>query len=246
MEKRLIGLLVPATNYATEHEFHEVKQPGLFVVSERIWNTYEQTGTTIESTRKMNDDVKRAARYVAARPGVQVIAYACTAGSFYEGPDTDKDASRDIQETTGIPAITTTTCVVQALHLLNVRRLSVATPYGELRNQMLKVFFESVGFEVLNVETPGEVGYRNALVGEEPKPLIEAVASVAHPDADAVFVSSTGVRAMHLLDELESRISRPVVTSNQATIWGTLPYVGVTAPVEGFGQLLRNIDKVAT
>ena len=242
MEKHLVGLLVPATNYATENEFHALKQPGLFVVSERIWNVYESNGTTIESTKGMNNDVRRAALYVSARPGVEIITYACTAGSFFEGPDTDEDISKEILEATGIQAITTTTCVIEAFRKLNIQKLSVATPYGSLRNQMLKIFFEAAGVEVVSVQTPGEAGYTNALVGEESESLIQAVESVVHPDTDAVFISSTGVRAMHLLDEMEERLKRPVITANQATVWGTFRKIGATPSISGFGCLLRNIN----
>lgn len=240
MRKHLVALLVPATNYATEHEFHALRQPDLFVISERIWNIYESTGTTIESTKGMNDDIKRAAQYVSARPGVEIITYACTAGSFFEGPDTDEIIAREILEATGIQAITTTTCVIEALHNLNIQKLSVATPYGSLRNQMLKTFFEAAGIKVVTVQTPGEAGYANALVGEENEPLIQAVESIVHPDTDAVFISSTGVRAMHLLDEMEERIKKPVITANQATVWGTFRKIGITSSISGYGCLLRD------
>ena len=39
--------------------------------------------------------------------------------------------------------------------------------------------------------------------------------------------------------ELEFRTGKPVVTSNQATIWASLRALGCTAPIEGFGKLLE-------
>ena len=38
---------------------------------------------------------------------------------------------------------------------------------------------------------------------------------------------------------LEAAVGKPVVTSNQATIWAGLKALGISAPVQGFGSLLE-------
>ena len=38
-----------------------------------------------------------------------------------------------------------------------------------------------------------------------------------------------------------SSIGKPVVTSNQSTIWASLRALGVTQPVKGFGRLLEHL-----
>jgi maleate cis-trans isomerase len=40
-------------------------------------------------------------------------------------------------------------------------------------------------------------------------------------------------------EEIEGEIGRPVVTSNQASIWLSLRRAGVNEPISGFGRLLR-------
>ena len=43
---------------------------------------------------------------------------------------------------------------------------------------------------------------------------------------------------MEAVEELERRTGKPVVTSNQATIWSAFRKAGITEPIRGFGRLL--------
>jgi maleate isomerase len=43
------------------------------------------------------------------------------------------------------------------------------------------------------------------------------------------------------VEEIEQRTGKPVVTSNQSSIWMTLRKLGHTAPIAGFGRLLRRL-----
>jgi maleate isomerase len=45
---------------------------------------------------------------------------------------------------------------------------------------------------------------------------------------------------------IEARTGKPVVTSNQSTIWASLRVLGVTQPVVGFGHLLERLAAAPT
>jgi maleate isomerase len=47
------------------------------------------------------------------------------------------------------------------------------------------------------------------------------------------------MRALGLVEALEERLGKPVVTSNQALAWHALRLAGHAAPIAGFGRLLR-------
>jgi maleate cis-trans isomerase len=40
---------------------------------------------------------------------------------------------------------------------------------------------------------------------------------------------------------IEARTGRPVVSSNQSTIWAALRALGLTRPITGFGRLLERL-----
>jgi maleate isomerase len=52
-------------------------------------------------------------------------------------------------------------------------------------------------------------------------------------------VSCTDLRALEVVEALEARLSKPVLTSNQVTMWALLRALGSKPDIAGFGRLLR-------
>ena len=53
-------------------------------------------------------------------------------------------------------------------------------------------------------------------------------------DADALFVSCTPLPALSLIDKLEKKLNKTVLSSNQVLIWDTLQNIGKTHPIKEF------------
>jgi maleate cis-trans isomerase len=107
-------------------------------------------------------------------------------------------------------------------------------------NERLRRYLESLSFEVLNVEsdeTAAAEGHR-AVNDQDPASIVSFSRSIVHPDADALFCSCTAWRAREAADELEAAVARPVVTSNQATLWHAYREVGICGPIGGGGGRL--------
>ena len=58
-------------------------------------------------------------------------------------------------------------------------------------------------------------------------------------DADAYFLSCANIRAIDIIEDLETVVDRPVVTSNQAAFWWALRSAGLDDKVAGLGRLAR-------
>ena len=41
-----------------------------------------------------------------------------------------------------------------------------------------------------------------------------------------------------MIERLEAQLGKPVITSNQATVWRCLRHLGYTLPIKGYGRLL--------
>src|SRR5262249_58628852 len=61
------------------------------------------------------------------------------------------------------------------------------------------------------------------------------------PEADAVLLSGTGLPTVAVLETLERDLGKPVVSSNQASLWQALRIAGVRESIAGYGRLLREI-----
>ena len=70
--------------------------------------------------------------------------------------------------------------------------------------------------------------------------IVNAAMAVDTPDAEALFLSCTGLPAINVIAELERRTGKPVVTSNQASAWAMARLGGLTdhRPAE-FGRLFE-------
>jgi len=49
--------------------------------------------------------------------------------------------------------------------------------------------------------------------------IINAAIAIDRPDAEALFLSCTGLPAINVITEIERRIGKPVISSNQVSAW---------------------------
>ena len=58
-------------------------------------------------------------------------------------------------------------------------------------------------------------------------------------DAEALFISCTALPVLNIIDKLEKKLNKPVLSSNQALIWDSLESIGKNKSVVGFGKLFN-------
>ena len=73
----------------------------------------------------------------------------------------------------------------------------------------------------------------------DPEYLLETLIKLNISDADALFISCTALPALEILEKVEKKIKKLVLSSNQTLIWDTIRSAGYKSPVEGYGKLLR-------
>jgi maleate isomerase len=236
-----IGLLVPSVNTVVEPEMNRMVPRGISVHAARMQNARSD----LEDLLRMCTHAERAARELAsARVGV--IAFACTAGSFVQGEAGERELRERIEGGMGIPVITTTGAVADALSALQVTRLVMATPYVDQLNQLEKAFLEQRGFRVLGTAGLGIVDAFS--IGEVDVHELYRLAkglwqgkAVGSSRPAATFISCTNLPTVTIIAELEQDTGSPVVTSNQATLWACLRAIGCREPVSGYGILLEEL-----
>ncbi len=238
--RKRIGVLVPSTNTTCEADFQLTVPRDITVHGQRLWMTNEGGGD--EAFDRMNAEIESGARYLATAH-VDVVVYGCTTGSFFKGPGWDTQMLELIRREAKVPAVATSPSVVEALRFFGARRLSVATPYPPWNNRRLRAYLEAQGFEVLNVdgEPRAAASGNQGINDQDPEAVVEFASRVCRPEADALLCSCTAWRSVEAAAAIEARIGRPVVSSNQSTIWTALRALGVTRPITGFGRLLESL-----
>ena len=74
----------------------------------------------------------------------------------------------------------------------------------------------------------------------DPKYLSEILIKLDTSGADALFISCTALPALKILNQVETKIKKIVLSSNQTLIWDSIRSVGYKNPVAGYGKLFRN------
>jgi maleate cis-trans isomerase len=239
--RKRIGVMVPSTNTTCEADFQMVVPRGYTVHGQRLWLTNDDLGE--EGMLRMNAEIESGARYLATA-SVDAISYGCTTGSFFKGPGWDREMIALIEQTAHVPAVATSPSVVEALRSFGAKRISVATPYPEWNNQKLRAYLTAQGFEVLNLEAEpvASKAGNQGINDQDPSVIVDFASRACRPEADALLCSCTAWRSVEAVEEIEQRIGKPVVTSNQSSIWMTLRRLGHTEPIAGFGRLLRTLS----
>ncbi|MGE0718149.1 MAG: aspartate/glutamate racemase family protein [Alphaproteobacteria bacterium] len=236
---RRIGVLVGDTDPVVEHDFQRFLPDGFSFHVGRLDMPESPRLAATESLAMMADSAPRVARKVAmAEP--EIFLFACTSASFFRGPTTDGDVPRAITAATGLPAVSTSTAVVEALTALGVRRLFMVTPYSAATNRLEADFLGHRGFDVASVLTFDCTMSREvSLIG--PSAVRERILgeAAAIRAAGALFVSCTMVRAIEIADLLEDELGVPVVTSNSAALWAVLTRMGAPTAAVRAGRIFR-------
>jgi maleate isomerase len=230
-----IGIIIPSDNTAMESEFHTLLRSiqGVSIHASRVF----MEELSIENLLKMNKNVRRAAEELKTAE-VDVIAYGCTSGSFVKGLQFDKEIITEIETQTHIPATTTSTAVIEALKALHVKKVAVGTPYPDEINQLETVFLEKNGFHVTSIK--GLAIAPDVDIGkQEPYIAYKVGKSVNTKDAECIFISCTDFRSIEIIDALEKTLGKPVISSNQSTLWHILTLANLGIHIKGYGTLLE-------
>jgi maleate cis-trans isomerase len=164
------------------------------------------------------------------------VVWACTSGSFVFGWDGATAQVAALGAVAGAPASSTSFAFVDACARLGVTRVAVGATYPDDVAERFVAFLGVAGIEVLSLSAKGII--TAAEVGTLPREtVLEFAAAADHPDAQAVLLPDTALHTIGLLDALDARVGKPVLTANQVSVWQGLRLAGADAPRAGLGAL---------
>lgn len=219
--KAKIGLIIPATGSAPERDFNKYAPDGVSIFTQRV--LFEKVDH--DGLAALGDRVVEASKLLAtAEP--DILVFGCTTGSLINGFGYDKELVKRMEDASGVRAITTSTALLAALKALGSHKLVVSTPYSDAVNDTEKKFLEDNGFEVLNIQG---LGYTDPHMMPRTTfdKMYKLTQRVMDSAADTVFASCTGLGIIDYIPTMEQDFARPVITSNQVSIWYALRSLGI-------------------
>jgi maleate isomerase len=217
-----IGLIIPSSNRIVEGEMVRYLPPGFVGHVARLRMTGAHRVTIDDLIPRVED---AAAMLTDAR--CDVVAFHCTANSTAEGLGGEAKLLAALSHAGAPQATTTATAIRCAFDALGARRIVLLTPYSAHVTEEEAAFLTKAGYEVV-----GASGF--ALKGSDeycatPSQFWrDRTLEAAQPRADAYLLSCANISVFPVIAEIEQKLGRPVVTSNQAVIFHTLLLLGAT------------------
>lgn len=241
-----VGQIVPSSNTTMETEIPAILRAREAVAPERFTfhsSRMRMKHVTKEELASMDADSDRCALELSdAR--VDVLGYAClvaimSMGRGYHRVSEERLARRTEENGGPAPVVTSAGALVDGLHALGAKRVSILTPYMKPLTQLVIDYIENEGVEVvdsisLEISDNLEVGRQDS------RAPIEITKRLNTANVDAVVASAcVQMPSLASVQPIEDRVGLPVLSSSVATTWQMLKRLGLSTAVPGFGSLLN-------
>ena len=230
-----IGLITLSTDLTMESDFYSIiKNLPIDVFVNRIKN---YNPLTKENLLKMYDQLESVTKDILPNEKINTIAYGCTSGTIAIGKEKIKEKIQIAKP--GCYITTPITSAIKAINKMKIKKIAIFTPYPDSVNKSVFEYFSKEKIEVLsfssfNLDSDLEIGK------VDPNYLLEVLTKMEIYNAEGLFVSCTALPVLKILDKVEARIKKTVLSSNQTLIWDSIRSVGYNSPVSGYGKLFRN------
>lgn len=241
-----IGMIVPSSNTTMETEIPAMLRAREAISAERFTfhsSRMRMKHVTKEELKAMDGDSARCAAELAdAR--VDLLAYACLVAIMAQGPGyhcVSQNALQKVSEeatASAIPVVSSAGALIEALHHIGAKRISVITPYMKPLTKLVCDYISAEGIVVhdalsLEVSDNLEVGRL------DPRNLIGLSKKVDTSGIDALVLSAcVQMPSLAAIQPVQDQFPFPVLSASVATTWRALQELGLPPKVPNCGALL--------
>ena len=241
-----IGQIVPSSNTTMETEIPLMLQSRAAAFPEERFTFHSSRmrmkKVTKEELSAMDRDSDRCALELSDAQ-VDVLGYACLVAIMSMGKGYHRESEKRLHQVTvdngnPAPVISSAGALVEGLHTMGAKKVSILTPYMKPLTQLVVDYIESEGIEVIDavsLEIPDnlEVGRQNPLAPAE------HIKRVNTANADAVVLSAcVQMPSFQSVQQVENSLGLPVTTAAISTVYQMLKALGLDRKVENAGALL--------
>ena len=230
-----IGLITLASDFRIEKDFNNIIYGrDIDLYSNRIKSYNPLTNETL---KKMADDITDVTKEILPEQKLDCVAYGCTSGTIAAGYKSIYDKVNLAKPNTKVT--TPITSAINALNKLKIKKLSIFTPYTDQINQSVIEYFKKENIEI------SELSYFDIAsdldIGKvDQNHLFDVLSRKDLSSSDALFVSCTALPVLSIIKDLEKKLGKIVLSSNQTLIWDTLNQIDYKNKIEGYGELFNN------
>ena len=229
-----IGLISLATDFRIEKDFNEViNHNEIDLYTNRI---HSYNPLTNKSLKKMANDITSVTADILPNQKLDCVVYGCTSGTIAAGYKSIYDKVNLAKPNTKVTTPITST--INALKTLKIKKISIFTPYTDEINQSVIKFFikekiEITEFAYFDIASDLDIGK------VDPNYLFNVLCNMKKSKGNALFISCTALPILPMIKELEKKIGKIILSSNQTLIWDTLKQVNYKSKINDCGELFN-------
>ena len=230
-----IGLITLGSDFRIEKDFNNIiygRDIDLYVNRIHCYNPL-----TNETLAKMAEDITEVTKDILPDQKIDCVAYGCTSGTVAAGYDVIKEkihlAKPEAKVTTPI------TSAIKALKILDINKISIFTPYTKKINDSVVNYFKKEKI-IINSLTYFDIDSDLDIGKVDEDHLFEVLSKINLENSDALFVSCTALPVLSIIDKLEKKLNKVILSSNQTLIWDSLNQINYKEKIEGFGKLFNS------
>jgi maleate isomerase len=218
-----LGLVVLQSDETIEHDFRRLLPvDGVVLHTSRVPSGLEVTGDTLA---EMRNHLPAAAGLMPRSVSFDVVGYGCTSGTSVIGPSR---VARLIGEGCETRAVTEPVSgLIAACQRLGVNRLAFLSPYVEEVSSTLRGVLVQGGVQSPVFGSFDEAEERRVARIAPQSVISAALALASQPGTEAIFMSCTNLRTLDVIDEIEARTGKPVLSSNLVLAWHIARLAGI-------------------
>jgi maleate isomerase len=229
---RHFGVLNPSTNTTVEIECR-LLPPAYQAHVARL----KSSGGSFSPSR--DEDIDHQS-HLLGTARVELMILAQTSASLF-ADDYDDVVTKRMSTGAGVPAITSAQAVGRAVRALGARRIAIVSPYSEPVNARATHYFKTKhGLDTIALDGFGATdAYAIGTLG--PEHARDAFVRLDRPEIEVFVVPGGNFPTMPSIAAWEREFKKPVVTTNQASMWAMLRAFDSADRLPALGRLLAEL-----
>ena len=230
-----IGLIALGSDFRIEKDFNNViyrRNIDLFVNRIHCYNPL-----TNKTLAKMANDISSVTKDILPDQKIDCVAYGCTSGTIAAGYNSIKQKINLVKPEAKVT--TPITAAIKALKKLSINKISIFTPYTKEINDSVVKYFENENI-IINSLSYYDIASDLDIGKVDQHSLFEVLSEIELDNSDALFVSCTALPVLSIIDKLEKKLNKIVLSSNQTLIWDSLNQIDFKEKIDGFGKLFNS------
>jgi maleate cis-trans isomerase len=230
------GALIPSTNTTVEIEYSHLLPAE--VAQAHYGRMMSSNYGASPFASPLDADVEYQAKLLGTAR-VEMICLIQTSACLFADDYDEVTCARITKASGGIPAITSAMAIGEALKALGTRNVALVSPYSEEVNTRARHYFERKhGLKIAALE--GFAAKDSYMIGKlGPENARDAFRRIDRPGIEAFVVPGGNFPTMKSIPEWEREFNKPVVTTNQTSVWAILRRLGSKDRIPGLGRLLE-------